>query len=140
MQLLCHKPGLCLDCVSGPSSSAFRERRAHRTGAQVLHWTRDWGRAQELAWRVAVLYAQEFEQLRDAMLGVVQWLAALRKANTPCALVSHMPAAHVKVTNRGRPCNAAWPARDNISRPHYEPRRTVADQTLSKLALESVPR
>ena len=66
--------------------------------AQVLHWTRDWGRAQELAWRVAVLYAEQFEQLRDATLGVAQWLAALRKANTPCALVSHMPAAHVKVT------------------------------------------
>jgi len=64
---------------------------------QVLHWTRDWGRAQELAWRVAVLYAELFQQLQDATLGVAQWLAALRKANTPCALVSHMPAAHVKV-------------------------------------------
>ncbi len=64
---------------------------------QVLHWTRDWGRAQELAWRVAVLYAELFQQLQDATLGVAQWLTALRKANTPCALVSHMPAAHVKV-------------------------------------------
>ena len=46
---------------------------------------------------MAVLYAAQFQQLRDAVLGVAQWLAALRKANTPCALVSHMPAAHVKV-------------------------------------------
>ncbi len=69
----------------------------------MLHWTRDWGRAQELAWRVAVLYAREFEQLREAMMGVGQWLAALRKANTPCALVSHMPAAHVKVTSPSAP-------------------------------------
>ena len=68
--------------------------------AQVLHWTRDWRRAQELAWRVAVLYAELFQQLQDATLGVAQWLAALRKANTPCALVSHMPAAHVKVRPR----------------------------------------
>ena len=70
---------------------------------QVLHWTRDWGRAQELAWRVAVLYAELFQQLQDATLGVAQWLTALRKANTPCALISHMPAAHVKVREQRVP-------------------------------------
>jgi hypothetical protein len=56
--------------------------------AQVLQWTRDWGRAQALAWQLAVLYAEEFGQLSEPQAGVPEWLTALSRARVPCALVS----------------------------------------------------
>ena len=63
----------------------------------MLQWTREWGRAQELAWRLAILYAEEFHKLNEPMPAVKPWLQALQKANVPCALISQMPAAEVKV-------------------------------------------
>lgn len=66
----------------------------------MLGWTRDWGRAQQLAWRLAVLYAEEFQALGEPLAAVKPWLLALQKAAVPCALVSHMPAAQLKVAAR----------------------------------------
>ena len=65
---------------------------------QVLQWTQDWGRAQALAWRLALLYAEEFQQLSEPCPAVKSWLEALKKANVPCALVSHMPAVQIRVS------------------------------------------
>lgn len=55
---------------------------------QVLQWTREWGRAQRLAWRVAAVYAERFHALSEPQPGVREWLAALQRASVPCALVS----------------------------------------------------
>lgn len=55
---------------------------------QVLQWTRDFGRAQALAWRLALLYAEEFALLSEPQAGVREWLSALQRARVPCALVT----------------------------------------------------
>lgn len=58
--------------------------------AQVLQWTRDWGVAQQLAWRVASAYVEECSKGNDAMEGAREWLQALASSRVPCALVSSM--------------------------------------------------
>ena len=57
---------------------------------QVLQWTRDWGTAQKLAWRVASAYVSECSQGDEAMEGAREWLQALATSRVPCALVSSM--------------------------------------------------
>lgn len=57
---------------------------------QVLQWTRDWGWARKLAWKVAGLYAEEFREIREPLAGVREWLGALSRCNIPCAVVSSM--------------------------------------------------
>ena len=61
-----------------------------RLDMQVLQWTRDWGWARKLAWKVAGLYAEEFREIREPLQGVREWLAALARCNVPCAVVSTM--------------------------------------------------
>ena len=57
---------------------------------QVLQWTRDWGTAQKLAWRVASAYVEECSRGDEAMEGAREWLQALAASRVPCALVSSM--------------------------------------------------
>lgn len=83
--------------LDGTEDSRKSNSRAVSCAAQVLQWTQDWGRAQALAWRLALLYAEEFQQLSEPCPSVKTWLEALQKANVPCALVSHMPSAQLKV-------------------------------------------
>lgn len=54
---------------------------------QVLQWTRDWKRAQELAWLVAGAYAQLLLEVESPLPGVVEWLQLMAKNSVPCALV-----------------------------------------------------
>ena len=55
---------------------------------QVLQWTRDWKRAQALAWQVATAYAQLLQEVQSPLPGVLEWLQLMAKNNVPCALVS----------------------------------------------------
>ena len=57
---------------------------------QILQWTRDWGTAQQLGWRVASAYVEECSQGNEAMDGAREWLQALATSKVPCALVSSM--------------------------------------------------
>lgn len=63
---------------------------AQRAVTEVLQWTRDWGVAQRLAWRVAVLYTEEFSRASQPQSGLSEWLSALSKSKVPCAVVSNM--------------------------------------------------
>ena len=58
--------------------------------SQVLQWTRDWGTAQRLAYEFAQAVAAEFEALKEPMMGVVDWLVALKSVNVPCAVVTQL--------------------------------------------------
>ncbi|KAL3162904.1 hypothetical protein ABBQ32_009347 [Trebouxia sp. C0010 RCD-2024] len=62
--------------------------RPERAITEVLQWTRDWGVAQRLAWRVASAYVDECSQGTGAMEGAREWLQALATSKVPCALVS----------------------------------------------------
>ncbi|KAK9816620.1 hypothetical protein WJX72_002844 [[Myrmecia] bisecta] len=70
--------------------------RPERAITEVLQWTRDWGAAQRMAWRVANLFAEEFGRLSEPLPGVREWLLALNKANVPCAIVSNMDQLSVR--------------------------------------------
>ncbi len=50
--------------------------RAPSAPPQVLMWTRDWKRAQELAWLVATEYARLLLELAEPLDGVEDWLQA----------------------------------------------------------------
>lgn len=67
-----------------------------RGAAQVLQWTQDWARARELSLRVATLFVEELEQLKEVVPGVAAWLAALKSARVPCAIVSSLPTTLLK--------------------------------------------
>ena len=56
----------------------------------MLQWTRDWGKAQKLAYEVALAFSQEFQAVREPGAGVREWLQALASSNVPCALVTTM--------------------------------------------------
>lgn len=56
------------DCPRAPPSSA------RHPAAQVLMWTRDWKRAQELAWLVATEYARLLMDTAQPLDGVDDWL------------------------------------------------------------------
>ena len=58
------------------------------TALQVLRWTRDWGKAKQLAWQVAAAYASGFNALTEPQPGIRKWLHALSKANVPCTIVT----------------------------------------------------
>lgn len=64
------------------------DMRLERAIMEVLRWTQDWGRAKELAWRVASAYGDEFASASEPQPGVREWLHALSKVNVPCAIVS----------------------------------------------------
>lgn len=64
--------------------------RPERAITEVLQWTRDWGTAQQLAWRVAGAYVEECSKSNEAMEGAREWLQALASSRVPCALVSSM--------------------------------------------------
>lgn len=66
------------------------EMRPERAAMNVLQWTRDMRRAQELAWLVATSYAQALREVEQPLPGVVDWLAVMSKTNVPCALVTAM--------------------------------------------------
>lgn len=66
------------------------DMRPERAVTEVLHWTRDWKRAQELAWLVASSYSQQLAQLEAPLPGVRDWLSLMAKNNIPCALVSSL--------------------------------------------------
>jgi len=53
-----------------------------------LIWTRDWGKAKELAWQVAAAYASSFNAITEPQPGIREWLHALSKSNVPCAIVT----------------------------------------------------
>ena len=55
---------------------------------QVLRWTRDWGKAKELAWQVAAAYGSNFNAISEPQPGIREWLHALSKSNVPCAIVT----------------------------------------------------
>lgn len=57
-------------------------------GLQVLRWTQDWGRAKDLAWKVAGAYGEEFSAIAAPQSGVTEWLQLLARVNVPCAVVS----------------------------------------------------
>lgn len=59
-----------------------------RSALQLLQWTRDWKRAQELSWLVATAYGQLLTEVEGPLPGVVDWLTLMSKNNVPCALVS----------------------------------------------------
>lgn len=56
----------------------------------ILQWTRNWGRAQELAWLVAVTYNDLIKEIDAALPGVMEWLDLIGKTNVPSALVTGM--------------------------------------------------
>ena len=57
---------------------------------QVLQWTRDWGKAQQLAWEVANAFVEQCNEADQIKEGVKEWLQALASARVPCTLVSNM--------------------------------------------------
>ena len=63
-------------------------RTSHVSPLQVLIWTRDWGKAKELAWQVAAAYASSFKAITEPQPGIREWLHALSKSNVPCAIVT----------------------------------------------------
>ncbi|EFN51235.1 hypothetical protein CHLNCDRAFT_33180, partial [Chlorella variabilis] len=64
--------------------------RPERAATDVLMWTRDWGRAQELAWLVASEYGRLLLDLAQPRDGVADWLQLMSKTRVPCALVTTM--------------------------------------------------
>ncbi|KAK9836404.1 hypothetical protein WJX84_001269 [Apatococcus fuscideae] len=70
--------------------------RPERVITEVLQWTRDWGWARQLAWKMAGLYVEEFREIREPLHGVREWLAALARCNIPCAVVSSMDRASTR--------------------------------------------
>ncbi|GAB4824176.1 hypothetical protein N2152v2_011222 [Parachlorella kessleri] len=74
-----------------PAAQARRamfDVRPERAVTEVLQWTRDWKRAQALAWQVASAYAQLLGEVQAPLPGVLDWLQLMAKNNVPCALVS----------------------------------------------------
>jgi beta-phosphoglucomutase-like phosphatase (HAD superfamily) len=64
------------------------EMRPERAAMQVLQWTQNMQRAQELAWLVATEYAKSIQNdIETPLPGVVEWLSVMSKTNVPCALV-----------------------------------------------------
>ncbi|PSC73179.1 haloacid dehalogenase-like hydrolase superfamily [Micractinium conductrix] len=66
------------------------DMRPERAVTDVLLWTRDWKRAQELAWLVATQYAQLLLETAETREGVTDWLQLMGKTKVPCALVTSM--------------------------------------------------
>lgn len=69
--------------------------RPERVIQEVLQWTDSFPRAQELAFRVAQLFSEELERVQ-IQPGVATWLAALKRAQIPCALCSEVPSIMLK--------------------------------------------
>ncbi|KAI7845474.1 hypothetical protein COHA_001023 [Chlorella ohadii] len=66
------------------------DMRPERAAMDVLMWTRDMKRAQELAWLVATEYAKLLMDLGEPMEGVAEWLQLMSKNRVPSALVTTM--------------------------------------------------
>lgn len=66
------------------------DMRPERAVTDVLMWTREWKRAQELAWLVATEYAALLLEVAQPRDGVVDWLQLMSKTRVPCALVTSM--------------------------------------------------
>lgn len=64
--------------------------RPERAAMDLLMWTRDWKRAQELAWLVATEYARLLLEVATPLDGVEDWLQLMSKTRVPCALVTSM--------------------------------------------------
>ncbi|KAL4448919.1 hypothetical protein ABPG77_007636 [Micractinium sp. CCAP 211/92] len=79
--------GLPLPAMERPQLYGVRPERAV---TDVLMWTRDWKRAQELAWLVATEYARLLLELAEPLDGVEDWLQLMAKTRVPCALVTSM--------------------------------------------------
>ena len=62
--------------------------RPERVITDVLQWSRDWSHTEALSTRFAQLFAAEFRRLDAPLPGVQSWLAALHKANVPCAVIT----------------------------------------------------
>lgn len=57
---------------------------------EVLHWTRDFGYARKLAWRLAEIYLEKFKTISEPLPGVQEWLGVVRNFGIPLAIVSNM--------------------------------------------------
>jgi len=66
------------------------DMRAERAAMDVLHWTRDIKRAQEISWLVATAYSEKLAGISAPLHGVQEWLALMSKTNVPCALVANL--------------------------------------------------
>lgn len=64
--------------------------RPERAIMEVLQWTQEMKRAQELAWEVATNYSNLLTETTSPLPGVDAWLALMSRNNIPCALISHM--------------------------------------------------
>lgn len=82
---------------------------------QVLQWTQDWARARELSLRVATLFVEELEQLKEVVPGVAAWLAALKSARVPCAIVSSLPTTLLKARLAFKVCQFIWHAHSHAT-------------------------
>lgn len=70
--------------------------RPERVITDVLQWSRDWRTTQTLSTRFAQLLAGEFRRLDAPLPGVEPWLAALHKANVPCAVITTLARADMR--------------------------------------------
>jgi len=129
----CGTAGECGErCRSIPRQYALSSLGQRLTGGgvrprQVLQWTREWGVAQRLAWRVAAVYSELFHTLSEPRPGVREWLAALQRASVPCALVtsfdrrvlSRCPCCVLRTTcgtpSTGSPCEGTRAGRNVAS-------------------------
>lgn len=64
--------------------------RPERAIIEVLQWTHDMKRAQEVAWKVATCYSGLLAETTNPLPGVDNWLALMSRNNIPCALITHM--------------------------------------------------
>ena len=74
----------------------------------MLQWTRDWGRAQQLAWEVANAFVDQCNQADEVKEGVREWLQALASARVPCTLVSNMSRYGGSKSKLARSCSIRW--------------------------------
>ncbi|CAL5219752.1 g1652 [Coccomyxa viridis] len=74
------------------------DMRLERAITEVLRWTRDWGKAKELAWQVAAAYGSNFTAISEPQPGIREWLHALSKSNVPCAIVTAFDRNSVRPT------------------------------------------
>lgn len=84
---LAAEEGLPWPTIERPQIYTIRPERAIM---DVLMWTRDFKRARDLAYGLALHYSREFQLVQQPLPGVQDWLEVLHKFKIPCAVVSSL--------------------------------------------------
>ena len=79
--------GLVYPAIERPQMFDMRPERA---AMQLLQWTTEMKRAQEIAWLVATAYGKALQEVQQPRHGVAEWLALMSKTSVPCALITSM--------------------------------------------------